>query len=165
MKILKLTLWTVLFFILQTVFADLLRIYGHIPDLLMVFAMIYSFYETDKTYLLFTVLACGILGGSGLGREFSLVVLFTALGSAVSCLAGERLRFIAAPVRLFAVMIFFVAALGFSEFFIVKQTFSFTALLNDVLPHTAYTLITGIIMYPIMMRTILYKPKKKFIVA
>ena len=56
MKFLKLTVWMAVFFLLQTVFADVIRIYGSVPDLLMAFAMIYSFYERDKIYLLFTVI-------------------------------------------------------------------------------------------------------------
>lgn len=164
MKIFKLSIWAVLFFLLQTVFADAIRIYGAVPDLLMVFAMIYSFYETDKTYLLFTVLVCGILAASGVGREFSTVVLFTASGCAATHIASEHLRFVAGVVRLFAVMTVFVFMLGFSEFFIAGIQFSLSNLVSELLPRTAYTIITAVVMYPFMMRTILYKPGKKLTV-
>ena len=164
MKIFKLSVWAVLFFILQTVFADAIRIYGAVPDLLMVFAMIYSFYETDKTYLLFTVLSCCILAGSGVGREFSTVVLFTAAGCGATYIASEHLRFVPGIVRLFAVMMVFVFMLGFSEYFIAGMPFSVSDMIKELLVHTAYTIITAIVMYPFMMRTILYKPKKKLTV-
>ena len=165
MKIFKLAVWTVLFFILQTVFADAIRLYGCVPDLLTVFAMIYSFYETDKTYLLFTVLACGILAGSGVGREFSTVVLFTALSCSAVHLSSEHFRFIPGFIRLFTVITVFVFILGLSEFFIAGRGFSAIGLVNKILPYTIYTIITGLIMYPFMMRTILYKPRKKLTVV
>ena len=165
MKFLKLTVWMAVFFLLQTVFADAIRICGYVPDMLMAFAMIYSFYEREKTYLLFTVIFCGVLAGSGVGREFSLVVLFTAIGCVSSSIASERLRFVPEFVRLFFVIIVDVFVLGCCEFFVVQNGIGSTFDVTKIIPHTIYTTAVAGIMCPIMVRTILYKPRKKFTVV
>lgn len=161
MRIVKLAVWLVILYVLQTVFAGLIAINGAVPELMLAFAVVYAFCETGFAAASNTALVCGMLAGCVMGNSFPLSVLIIGSWGLISFYGKNVLRFIPAVIR--CVLLTAAAALlmGTAECFAVLKAISLGSFLTEILPYTIYTAAAAVIIYPLAGRTFFKKEDEK----
>lgn len=164
MRIFKHIIWLVLLTVIQTVFGQLIAIYGTVPDLLAAYSIITAFCTRDDKEAAYVLLTAGILSGSCAGHMFPVEVLFIGIGSAAAHVAAEYFRFLPALVRILVVTLLTAAAIAVTESFAAYRAIDTGEVLFDILPFVLYTTAAVCVMYPIVVKTMYKKTEKKLIV-
>lgn len=159
MRKFKIAIWIFLLYIIQTVFGGAININGTIPDLLLAFAVIFTFYEWELNTATLIIIICGILAGSEAGRVFPAVVIMTC--AAAMAARGFSAKFIPQCIRVISVIAVSSFVLCAFEYFTAYKWITVYALTNSILPHVIYTVVMACVVYPLVKRTLFYVQDKK----
>lgn len=160
-KLIKIILWFLLLYILQTVFAGLLKISGIMPELMLSFAVIFSFKERNFNTISYIAVISGILSGSIINSIFPIAVIVVGVSAVIAFYLKNIMKFIPGIVRcliLTAISAFMLSAV---QCFAAAKTISIYGLYAEILPYIIYTMISVIIMYPILVHTFFKEHKEK----
>ena len=161
MRVVKIILWILLMLIVKTVFVKVIGIGGAMPELLLAFAVIFSFHELRLLTTSYVIIACGIAAGSCMGENFTAAVLVTGAAGLVARGASYYFRFIPKYIR----CLFITAAAAFVYSFIIYFIHSAAVvpmeLLSCVLPYVIYTTAAAAVIYPLIIRTLFHEDKNK----
>lgn len=163
MRVVKIIAWIFILYIIRTAFGGIIGIWGTAPELLLAFSVIYSFSEWNYSFCTYVMLACGILAGSGVGSSFPADVLIIGAASIAARVFSEHAKFIPGFVRVQTLVIAASAILGTAEYFISYKSFAVNV--TALIIYMVYTLVCSCIMYPIIIKTLFPKEKKKLFVV
>lgn len=158
MRIVKLTVWLVLLYVIQTVFTNLIKINGVAPELMLVFAVVYAFYERSFVSASYTAIICGMLAGCFLANSFPLAVIITGIFGMIAFYAKNALKFVPGIVRCIAVTAAAAFLLGAAHCFIAFKEIDMYSFVTEIIPYTIYTTAVVIVMYPLIGR-VFFKEK------
>lgn len=158
MKTVKLTLWLVLLYVIQTVFVNLIKISGIAPELMLVFAVVYSFHERSFVSASYTAIICGMLAGSLMSNNFPLSVIITGIFGMIAFYAKNTLKFVPGAVRCIAVTASASFILGAAHCFTAFKEISMYSFVTEIIPYTIYTAAAVILIYP-FIRLSFFKEK------
>ena len=161
MRVVKIIAWIFSIYIIQTVFGEFINIMGTVPDLLLAFILIFAFHEWNYKTVAYVTLSCAVLAGSSVGQQFSLDVLAMSAAAVLVHGMSERARFIPKPVRVECALAVSAAVISAAGYFIIYKSMGLAVIMGSILPHTAYTVVCGCIMYPIVVKTLFPKQNKK----
>ena len=158
MKTVKLTVWLVLLYVIQTVFINLIKINGVAPELILVFAVVYAFYERSFVFASYTAIICGMLAGCLMANSFPLSVIIIGIFGVIAFYAKNTLKFIPGIVRCIAVTALASFLFIASHCFITFKSIGMNSLFTEIFPYTIYTTAIVIAMYPFIGR-VFFKEK------
>lgn len=159
-KIIKIVMWILLLYILQTVFANLIDINGILPELLFSFSVIYAFREKSFVYASYIIVICAILSGSMIEGSFPMTVIIVGVAGIASFYFKNIAKFIPGIWRCTSLIAVSTFLLGAGHCFIVMRTINTYSLVTEIIPYTIYTSIVSIIMYPLIWR-VLFKERSE----
>lgn len=165
MRNVKLIIWICLIYIIQSSFGSCISIFGYVPDLMLAFAVMFSFRERDRLLSSVVLVICAILSGVLAERMFPAAVIITALAGAFANMAYDRMKYV--PKWMRSVVLTGAAAMvmGTVQYFFAGMSFNLTAILKGIVPYAAYTFAASCVMYPVMARTMFMKQAKKLLIV
>ncbi len=165
MRKFKIVVWMLLIYLFQTVFSGVINFNGSAPDLLLVFAVVFAYYEWEFSLTAWIILICGVLSGSEAGRVFPAVVLAVGAASLISRSLYKVAKLIPEFVKILLVVVISSFTLCAFEYFTVYKAISIYALIYNILPYVIYTSVSVCVMHPLMKKTLFRtKDKKQLII-
>ena len=164
MRIVKLGVWLLVLYLLQTVFGRLISIYGAIPSLIAAFSVMFSFLAPDDKEAAYITVISAVLAGSCAGHSFPFEVLLIGGGSVAARGLEGYFRHIPKLLRLMVIVMVFTALLVTGGYYIANHSITKDTLLYVLLPQLIYTMACALVMYPIMIRTLFKKTEKRLLV-
>lgn len=161
MRIIKIVLWIVLMYIVQTVFGDVISVLDAMPELILVFSIIFAFRERNFIDVSYVLIACGIAAGSCSGKSFSTVLLIVGAASIAAYGFSNILRFVPKYIRCLILILISALAIGTAECFYYNSIISLNLIYIDILPYVIYTGLSSCLIYPLMALTLFPKEKTK----
>lgn len=165
MRIVKIGVWMLIMYILQTVFGKLISIYGAVPSLIAAFSVMFSFLAPGDKEAAYVTVISAVLAGSCLGRIFPFEVIAVGAGSVGARALVGYLRFIPRFIRLEVYVLIFFALLITGGYILENHTISLYTAVYRLLPALIYSVVCACVMYPIMQRTLIRKTEKKLLVV
>ncbi len=163
MRVVKLTLWIAILYILQTVFCGVISVNGTVADLMLVFCLAYAFMERSVSSAALVIIICSVLNGSAVGRIFPVVTAVTAFGGIVSYSFYNYLRFIPSFLRFLIVLIPVSFVMSVIETIIAYR--GIENVLAIAIPYIIYTAAASAIIYPLLYKTMFKNDEsKRFII-
>ncbi len=164
MRIVKLGVWLLVLYLLQTVFGRLISIYGAIPSLIAAFSVMFSFLAPDDKEAAYITVIAAVLAGSCAGHSFPFEVLLIGAGSVAARGLAGYFKHIPRLLRLMVIVMVFTALLITGGYYIANRSINVNTLLYVLLPQLIYTMACALVMYPFMMRTLFKKTEKRLLV-
>ena len=164
MRIVKLGVWLLVLYLLQTVFGRLISIYGAIPSLIAAFSVMFSFLAPDDKEAVYITVISAVLAGSCAGHSFPFEVLLIGCGSVAARGLAGYFKHIPRFLRLMAILALFSAVLITGGYYLTNHSIDINALLYVLLPRLVYTMACAVVMYPLMLRTLFKKTEKRLLV-
>lgn len=163
MRIVKLGVWLLMLYLLQTVFGRLISIYGAVPSLVAVFSVMFSFLAPDDKEAAYITIISALLAGSCTGHSFPFEVLLIGCGSVAARGLAIYFKHIPRLIRLMVIVMIFTAMLITGGYYIAKESITVNALIYVLLPQLIYTMACAIVMYPIMIKTLFKQTEKRLL--
>lgn len=148
--------------ILQTTVLDSIRIFGIIPNIMLISVICYSLSAADYRGIIFGVasgLLLDITGGRMIGIN-TLLCMYVAFSCVWMCDKLYNNNEIIAGVFTFVISIIYGAAMYIINFLLWGETNVLYALFRVILPETLYNTILSLFIYPLMY-CIANGPRKK----
>lgn len=165
MRIVKITVWLLLLYVIQTVFTNLIKINGVAPELILVFAIVYSFNESNFAPVSYIAIICGIITGCIMGNSFPISVLVIGVFGVIAFYSKTIMKFIPAIVRCTAVTAAAAFLLCSMHCFIEFKKITMYGFFGEIIPYTVYTTVVSAVMYPIIIRVFFKeKDEKKLLI-
>ena len=161
----KLVLWVFVLYIIQNVFYPIMSISGLVPDLILGFTVAYSCIEPRFKKLSPVIIICAIIAGTGTGREFSIVTLFTGISGVASYLMCSYMPFIPKILRVLLITMLGAYLAGVAEYFVLTKTLTYAFLTAPALWQAIYTGVFSCIIYLILNRSVNKNTQKKILIA
>ncbi len=165
MKKIRLVLWVFVLYIIQNVFYPIMSISGLVPDLILGFTVAYSCIEPRFKKLSPLIIICAIIAGTGTGRVFSIVTLFTGLAGIASYLMCSYMPFIPKILRVLLITLLGAYLAGVAECFVLTKALTYAFLAGPALWQAIYTAIVSCIIYLILNRSVNKNTQKKILIA
>lgn len=161
MKIIKIIVWVVLLYIIRTVFGGVISVFDSMPELLLVFSVIYAFNERRFSDASYMIVICAILTAVSSGKSFSTVLLITGAASVASHELFNVMRFVPKYVRCLILILASSFLIGAAECFYANNVITPQLLFTGILPYVIYTGISSCVIYPLMAKTLFPKEKSR----
>ena len=157
MKNLKIFLWVLFLFIVQTVVINYARIQGTVPDIVFAFIIAFSILEGDFVCVVTVSIICGVFSGSLGGGSFAFEVLLYTYS--VIIILKFRDKYMSFPRVLKVVIAAFVfnTAGAAVLYFANNLSMSVSALTRVFLPYGLYNMLIAAALYLILKYTMYRK--------
>lgn len=162
MRNLKIIVWIVLLFLVQTVLVNYIKIAGARPDLILPFVLCVALMEDSFKRSVTISVVCAVLAASLCGRNFTLALLFYTYMSIIVFNMRTHPRYMPDFAKYMIYMFIGSVVLeGLSYIMLYSGVSGFGIVFLRVLVFTVlYDIAAALVIYPIVRKTV-YKSKKK----
>lgn len=161
----KIFLWIFVVFLIQTVIAARIHVFGAVLSPVLAYVMCVAVLENEFRNAVAISIICAAAMGALSGRDFSLTVLFYSYTSIIVFALRKKSAHISNFLKV--VISTFVLSALFEVIICILRTMTvdMSVLTNNALPTAVFNAVFVMIIYPILKKTMYKEEKKKLLIS
>lgn len=166
MRNFKIFLWIFVVFLIQTVIAARIHVFGAVLSPVLAYVMCVAVLENEFRNAVAISIICAAAMGALSGRDFSLTVLFYSYTSIIVFALRKKSAHISNFLKV-VISTFVLSALLEVIICVLRTTITvdMSVLTNNVLPTAVFNAVFVMIIYPILKKTMYKEEKKKLLIS
>lgn len=153
MKNLKIFLWVLLLFIIQTVTANYIRINGIVPDIVFAFIAALTMLEGDYVCAVTVSVICGVFSGSLGGGSFAFETLYYTYSAVLILKFRDKYKNVPRIFKTAVTAFVLNTVFAVIRYFIKNLSLPASAVLHVFLPYGFYNTLIAAVIYVLVKYT------------